>query len=172
MRLKISNVLFIVGIFIICAATPSPTFADTSGKDACLLLTQAKVSDALGMAFGTGSHVTPQFLQTCTWVPTGSAKEIKAVTLNIQPGDTYDSGKRQIELAATAAGGDSKGNTKLIPASGIGDDAYYMTFGPSVTNLMFKKGTLAFKIAIYGALPSDKAMAAEKSLALEVISKL
>src|SRR5438034_1199063 len=85
MRLKISNVVVIVGIFIICAATSSPTFADTPGKDACLLLTQAQVSEALGMAFDTGSHVNPQFLQTCTWILTGNCLQAANIPFKFFP---------------------------------------------------------------------------------------
>ena len=168
MNLKIGIATLSVAVFIIGSLAASFTFADAPSQDACLLLTQSQVADAMGIAFGAGSHVTPQFLKTCTWVPTASTKDIKAVTLNIQPGDTYDSGKKQIELAAAAAGN----GTKLTPASGIGDDAYYMNLGAGINQLFFKKGTLAFKIAIYGALPPDKAMAAEKTLALEVTSRL
>ena len=167
MRLKISSATIIVAVFIIAATTTPTTFADAPGKDACLLLTQAQVNDALGISFGAGTHVTQQFVKTCTWTPTASSKDVKAVTLNIQPGDTFEHGKQQLELANTAAGG----GVKITSAAGIGDDAYYITTSPTITNLMFKKGTLAFKVSIYG-LPSDKAMAAEKSLALEVISKL
>ena len=168
MKLKISHTLLIVAVFIIGAATAPRTFADAPAKDACLLLTQAQVSDAVGAAVGAGSHVNAQFVKTCTWTPTGSAKDIKAVTLNLQTADSYDSGKKQLELAKGAGVGEG---VTLTPASGIGDDAYYITTG-NITQLFFKKGTLAFKVAIYGALPSDKAMAAEKTLALDVASKL
>ena len=168
MRLKFTHAISIIAVFIIGVATAPRTFADAPAKDACSLLTQAQVSDALGAAFGAGSHVTPQFVKTCTWTPTGSAKEIKAVTLNIQTADSYDSGKKQIEMAKTAGAGEG---TQLISTSGIGDDAYYFNVGTNITQLFFKKGTLAFKIAVYGA-SADKAMAVEKTLALEVISKL
>ena len=165
MRLNISSARLMVAVLIIAAMTGSFTFADS--PDACLLLTQAQVSGAVGVAFGAGTHVTPEFLQTCTWTPTTSPKDIKAVTLNIQPGDTYDSSKKHVELAATAVKG-----TQVKPTNGIGDDAYYMTTGPGIMQLFFKKETLAFKIAIYGAISPEKAMAVEKTLALEVISKL
>jgi hypothetical protein len=167
MRLKISSTAVIGAIFIIGVATTPFIFADAPEKDACSLLTQAQVGDAVGVSFGAGTHVTQQFVKTCTWTPTASSKDVKAVTLNIQPGDTYEHGKQQLELANTAAGG----GVKITSAAGIGDDAYYITTSPTITTLMFKKGTLAFKIAVYGS-SSDKAMAAEKTLALEVISKL
>jgi hypothetical protein len=168
MRLKIRHTIFIVAVFIIGALMAVRALADDASKDACSFLTQAQVSDAVGSAVGAGSHVTAQFVKTCTWTPTGSAKDIKAVTLNLQTADSYDSGKKQLELAKGAGVGEG---TTLTAASGIGDDAYYFNVG-TITQLFFKKGTLAFKVAIYGALPPDKAMAAEKTLAVEVASKL
>jgi hypothetical protein len=169
MRFKISSAKIIIAIFIIAAATAPSILADAPAKDACLFLTQAQVSDAVGGAFGAGTHVNAQFLKTCTWTPAGSVKDVKAVTLNIQTADSYDSGKKQIEMAKSAGVGEG---VTLTSAGGIGDDAYYIPVGTNIMQLFFKKGTLAFKIAIYGALPSDKAMAAEKTLALEVITKL
>jgi len=166
MTLKKSCAIFVT-VFLLLAAIAPSLLADSPANDACLLLTQAQVSDALGAALGAGSHVNAQFLKTCTWTPTGPAKDVKAVTLNIQDGNTYDSAKKHIELAATAGGG----GTRITPATGIGDDAYYFTASPTITSLFFKKGTSAFKIAIYGA-PSQKAITVEKALALEVISKL
>jgi hypothetical protein len=57
-------------------------------------------------------------------------------------------------------------------ASGIGDDACYTSMGAGYTGLMVKKGNVALKIAIYGEMPADKKKAAEKTLALQALSKL
>ena len=57
-------------------------------------------------------------------------------------------------------------------ASGIGDDAYYTTMGTGYTGLMVKKGNVAMKIAVYGGMPTDKKKTAEKTLALQALSKL
>ena len=39
-------------------------------------------------------------------------------------------------------------------------------------SLIAKKGNVEFKFVIYGDLPGEKKKAAEKTLALEVVSKL
>ena len=60
----------------------------------------------------------------------------------------------------------------ITPVSGIGGDAYYTVFGGTITNLMVKKGNVSFKLAIYGGPAPEKAMAMEKTLALEIVGKL
>jgi hypothetical protein len=60
----------------------------------------------------------------------------------------------------------------ITPASGIGDGAYYTNIGTTITNFIVKKGSVSFKLALYGATPPDKAIAMERTLALQVVAKL
>jgi len=127
--------------------------------DACALLTTAQVSAAVGVAVGDGTYVTPTFKKTCTWMPSDSASGIRAITLNLQSPERFEGGKGGVNVIA------------LTPASGIGDDAYYLGAG-STEGLFFRKGEHAFKIAVYTTQPLDKKRAMETALAKQVLAKL
>lgn len=144
------------------AALPLMAHAET---DACTLLTPAQVAAAVGGAVGDGTHVTPTFVKTCTWAPSGKSKLV-SVTLNLQTAAFYDGGKRQATLTAAAVG---KG-TEIKPA-GVGDDAYYFVTGDQAA-LFVKKGAVSFKVAVYAKLPVDEKEAMEIKLAKEVVAKL
>jgi hypothetical protein len=153
-------------IAVACAALavstislPSFAAADT---DACALLTAAQVSAAVGFPVTDGKHVTPTFVKTCTW--TGSTStSAQFVTLNLQTGTFFDGAKRQANLA-TAAGASVK------PA-GVGDDSYYLVEGTQVA-LWVKKGSGAFKLAVYKQMPVDQKEGMELTLAKQVVPKL
>jgi hypothetical protein len=156
------------------AAAPSATAAPSD--DACSLATQAQVSAALGVPVGAGTHVTPTFLKTCTWTPSGGAnKDVKAVTISLWAADKFAATKQLMEQTQATAAATSGGNKKQMTneqASGIGDDAFYTILPGSYTALLVKKGNTSFKVAIYGSLPADKMKDIEKGLALDAISKL
>lgn len=143
------------------AALPLGARAET---DACTLLTPAQVGAAVGGAVGDGKHVTPTFVKTCTWSPSGKSKVV-SVTLNLQTAAFYDGGKRQAMMAATVGG---KG-TEIKPA-GVGNDAYYFVIGDQAA-LFVKKGAVSFKVAVYAKLPVDEKEAMEMKLAREVVAK-
>lgn len=165
MRLKIGFIATSVVVLLGVAAT-APIAAAAPDTDACLLVTQARLSAVLGVPMGAGAHTTPTYVKTCTWAPSGGAtKTLKAVTLNLESADGYQAGKNLMEQMKPK-------NTTFTPASGIGDDAYYMSFGSNITNLMVKKGKVSFKLAMYGDTAPEKAMAMEKILALEILPKL
>jgi len=144
------------------AALPLMAHAET---DACTLLTPAQVAAAVGGAVSDGTHVTPTFVKTCTWTPTGKSK-LGSVTLNLQTAEFYDGGKRQATMALAAAG---KG-TEIKPAS-VGDDAYYFVTG-EIAALFVKKGAVSFKVAVYAKLPAEEKEAMELQLAKAVVAKL
>lgn len=148
--------------FWLCAAAmPSAARADT---DACTLLTPAQVGAAVGTPVANGKHVTPTYVKTCTWSPSGSSS-VKAVTLYLQTAASYDGGKRMAsQMAAAGKGGAVK------PAS-VGEDGYYFVAGEQV-GLLVKKGNLSFKVAVYATLPVAKKEAMELTLAKEVLAKL
>lgn len=149
--------------FWLCAAAmPSAARADT---DACTLLTAAQVGAAIGTSVGKGEHVTPTFVKTCTWTPSGKSN-VRAVTLNLQTAAAYDGGKQMArQMAAT-----SKGKGAVKPAS-VGEDGYYFVAGDQV-GLLVKKGGVSFKVSVYATLPVDKKEAMELTLAKQVLANL
>ena len=67
-------------------------------------------------------------------------------------------------------------STKAVPASGVGDDAVYAVSvdasGYSAAQLFVKKGSTYFVVHVPGFPDQTKAMAIEKTLALQACSKL
>ncbi len=153
--------LFAASFCLWAAALPSAARADT---DACTLLAPADVGAAVGIPVGSGQHVTPTFVKTCTWTPTGKSA-VTAVTLNLQTAAVYEGGK---QTAMTMAAGVKGGAVK--PAS-VGDDAYYFIAGEQV-GLLVKKGGVSFKVAIYAKIPLEQKEAMELALARKVVGKL
>ena len=127
--------------------------------DACQVLSAAQVSAAVGATVEEGTHVTPTFTKTCTWIVRNGGI---IVTLNIQELAMYNAGKGPMASASA----------DITPASGVGDEAYYMGVGPTVV-LEVKKGGAAFKVSVYGSskLSPDQRMSAEKALAQQAASK-
>lgn len=164
-----------LAVMFIALATTLASAAAAPPNDACSLVTQAQVSAALGVSMDAGSHVTPTFLRTCTWDPLGSSGSgVRALTLYIQSADQYEAGKQMLEQMGAMAKVEKHENSKppvITPLSGIGDDAFYLDMANTMS-LIAKKGNVSFKFVIYGDLPVEKKKAAEKTLALEVVSKL
>jgi hypothetical protein len=159
---------------LLSAITAAPSASAATTDDACALVTQAQVSAAVGVSVGAGTHVPPSFVKTCTWSPTGGAREdVKSVTVSFQNAGSYDAGKRVMQQTQAVVNQKEGGGAMASDsASGIGDDAYYTTMGTGYTGLMVKKGNVAMKIAVYGGMPTDKKKTAEKTLALQALSKL
>jgi hypothetical protein len=154
----------ILVLMVSAAAAPTPGAA--SATDAGSLFAQAQLSAALAVSMDAGQYVTPGFLRTCTWAPSsGPTAAIEYFTLYLQPADGFEAGK-------SMQPGQSKGAAVVTSVSGVGDDAYYASFGSNITSLMVKKRDLAFKLTWYGASAPEKVMAMEKTLALQVLSKL
>ena len=173
MQERIRVAAFTIAIFLAVAGA-SPAVGASAPSDACSLLTQDQVSTATGVKVGTGTHVTPTYVKTCTWsVPGAAIKGVKSVTLSLQPGSSFASAKMFMEQAQTMAknekGAAQFSNTSV---SGIGDDAFYTSMGTGYTALLVKKGDIVFKVAMYGDLPKEKKKEVEKTLALQVLSKL
>jgi len=128
--------------------------------DACSLLTSSQVSAELGVPVGDGAYIMPSFKKTCTW--TATTKDGGTVTLNLQSLDQYDGGRK------LASYGKSVSATSI---GGIGDDAYYFGTDKAVS-LVVKKGSIAFKVAVYFHMSVERQLAAEKALALQIVSQL
>jgi len=137
----------------------SSAIADT---DACALLTPAQVSAAVGFPVASGTHVTPTFLKTCTWTGSNGTGP-QFVTLNLQTGAFFDGAKKQAGMMAAAGGS--------VKPAGVGDDSYYLVEGTQVM-LWVKKGSNAFKVAVYKQIPVDQKEGMELTLAKKVAPKL
>ncbi len=149
---KISLGALIVTTLILAAAAP---LAAALPVDACALLTPAQVGAAVGTTVGAGTYVTPEFKKTCTWERSDGTP---LVTLLIQGAQAFEGGKIF----------DAK--APITPVSGVGDDAYYLAVGPTVS-LIVKKSGAGFKVTLYGTQYSmAQKQAIEKTLALQVAS--
>jgi hypothetical protein len=151
-----SHKTFLAAHFLFAAALAScsTAFAQSS-SDACSLLTAAQVSSAVGAQVGAGAWVTPTFKATCTWTAPG-----KIVTLMTESTSTFQSGKTPISPMM-----------QIVPAPGIGDDAYYVVES-TIVMLYTRKGTVAFKTSIYSKLPIATLESMESKLAQQVAGEL
>ena len=152
-----------VGLWLV----PAPVANAAPDDDACKMVTSAQSSSVLGVKMGEGKHVTETFTRTCTWNTTEpSPTGIKFVTLHLQKASEYDGGKSIAETAMQAS-------MKFEAVSGVGDDAYFLNSPDGkITQLLAKKGSGAFKVAIYGGVAADKKKAAAKEIAGIVLGKM
>jgi hypothetical protein len=121
--------------------------------DPCKLLTSAQVGSAVGGQFGAGEPIGKT---GCSWT---QPKPHVIVTLSLWPPNEWD------RIKANPLGG------KIIPASGLGDDAFYATVAQYVV-LYVKKGGTVYLFKVYGVADQAKQMSAEKTLALDALQKL
>jgi hypothetical protein len=163
MRLTKTLAVIIGTVLTIHAGISAATAGTTS--DACSLLTPAQVSAVLGVSVGAGEHIPGP--EMCGWS---------------QPGDTSHSGKRVVLTIfgpmgkSTPADRFANGKTPVpritkTPASGIGDDAYYITTPGMGTGLNVKRGSSVFQIRVYG-FSLNQIEATEKTLAQDVLGKM
>jgi len=145
---------------VIVAAVIAHSADAAATDDACSLLTPEQVGVAVGVPMGEGTYIMPTFKKTCIWNSTTSGGG--TVTLNLQSLDQYDGGRK------LASYGKSVTATSI---GGIGDDAYYSGTNKLVS-LVVKKGGLAFKLAVHASVSIDKQQAAERALALQIVSQL
>jgi hypothetical protein len=163
--MKLGFLVVAVVIFGMAAAvTPVESAAD---QDACTMVTPAQWSSALGVKMDEGKHTTETYVKTCTWSTAGTATGgVKCVTLHLQKSSEYDGGKN---MATTMA----QGKMSMESVSGVGDDAYFFnTPDGKIVGLLVKKGTGAFKVAIYGEMVTDKKKTAAKEIAGIVVGKM
>jgi hypothetical protein len=148
-------------LFWLCAAA-APWAAQVE-TDACTLLTPVEIGAVIGVPVGAGTHLTPAFLKTCTWAPTGPAK-VTAVTVNLQTTAFHD-GAKQMAMKVAAA------TASVVKPVTVGEDGYYNVAGDLVT-LWFKKGAVSAKVTVYAKLAVDSKEAMELTLAKQVAAKL
>ena len=134
-----------------------------AATDPCSLLTQAQVSEALGASVGPGKLVVPTL---CGWSEATKkpGTTVKKVTLTLKKPQEFAYLKMPV----------GNGITKT-PVSGIGDEAVYGTTPGYATTLSVRKGDNVFVLQVWGfdlKKDADQITAREKTLALEVLSKL
>jgi len=133
--------------------------AAAAPSDPCAILPPAQVSAAVGAPVSAGASTG----HTCTWKATDNGvKGVAMVTLFLQSGASYEAGRK---LAG------QMGPQSMVPLSGVGDSAYYFVAGTAV-GLLARKGSSAFKAAVYGQAPLAKKEAMEKALASAVVGRL
>jgi hypothetical protein len=142
-----------------CHSAPLPTPAHTETTDSCQILTPAEISATLGIPIDPGHHVLPSSSIMCSWPQSGATGETaQKVVLNFTSLPSF-----QREKAATAV--------VITPATGIGDDAFYVTNALG-TSLFIKKGNTAIAFSIHEKLPPATLMAEEKTLGLDATPRL
>ena len=129
-----------------------------SASDACLLLTQKQVSDALGAQVDSGKPLVPSNPAICVWTAPGEARKgDKRLTLSLY----MQQGSRSPM---------DRFNTAKTPVSGIGDEAFYSTAG-GISGLVVRKGNTPFHVEVRG-FSANEVKQKEKTLAEEVLAKL
>ena len=111
-----------------------------------------------------GGPITPTDHKVCTWTSTNEAStSFKYMTLVLQGLDAFNGGKQSATLSSAI---------KLTSASVTGgDEAYYLAVGDQV-GLVVKKGTVAFKVAVYAKVPLANKETMELALAKDVLAKM
>jgi hypothetical protein len=122
--------------------------------DPCSLLTTAQVSSAIGGAAQPGQPINKT---GCSWSST-SPKAM--VTISFDNLGTY----------ASMKAGHSPVVSKTS-VSGVGEDAYYSTMGPTTT-LTVKKGDTYFVVRVYGFPDPAKQKEIEKTLGAQAAAKM
>jgi hypothetical protein len=156
---SITSAAVLTGLILISHAGLSSAAAPTV---ACELLTQARVSAALGVPVNAGTPIARP--GTCQWFGKGKFATL-TITLpkgNQTPVDSFNAGKTSKMAGVTAE-----------PVSGVGEDAYYVYFTGTTkagVGIVVKKGTSSFEIRVYG-FPLDEGKTVGKSLAQEVAGK-
>jgi len=141
-------------IFAYGVAAPE---ANAAPGEACSLLTQAQIKSAIGAEVGEG---TAGSAKLCQWnASLAPGAKVNFVTLVLQDPNFF------------AAGKNSPAPAIVTPVSGIGDDAYFVAVRDQV-GLVVKKGSNAFKVAVYAKIPIDQKQAMEKALATQIASQL
>jgi hypothetical protein len=127
-------------------------------EEACVLST-AEISAAVATQVTDGTYMG-SFKRTCTWKASSPTKKgVKYITLMLQDGEAFEGGKR---LAAS--------RLVVTPASGMGDDSYFLSAGDQV-GLVVRKGAAAFKVTVYADIAVQSKQSMEKTLAAIAVTK-
>jgi hypothetical protein len=144
----------IIGLSAALAAVVLAASSGAADPAACSLLTQPQVASATGLKVGPGAPIAANTPTSCVWTD-GAGSNVTLTFITLQ---AFNFGRTMPGASVTAV-------------SGVGDDAYYLALGDQV-GLGVKKGGLVFKVAVYKHVAVSEKEAAEKTLALQVASKL
>jgi len=125
-------------------------------SDACALVTPAQVSAVLGVPVGAGEHIVPSNTTLCGYGGAGAAKRVVMAIIKV----TMFTNEKTPMQGVTEE-----------QATGIGDEAHYMTTPGFGTGLSVRKGSFAFKVRVYGFTP-EEIKQKEKTLALSALANL
>jgi hypothetical protein len=110
--------------------------------DACALLTTAEVSAALEVASQPGKHLVDSSPKACIWSSdAGNTSGGRRVTLSIMAAASFNIGKSGMTPRVT-----------IVPATGIGDEAYYQVFTADSPFLVVRKGGTVFNVRVLNDL--------------------
>jgi hypothetical protein len=138
---------------------PSGGGSGMAPTDACLLLTQAEASTALGISVLPGKPQSTIF-QLCLWGPAGAnLLEGQRVLVRIVMPQAF----RLAKLPVTGV--------VVTPVSGLGDDAYSVTDPALGTTLYVQKGSATFDVEV-GGFSDAQTKTIEMTVAQDVLSKL
>ena len=149
MKLKLTLMAAALIVFSASAAYAAPP------TDSCALVTPAQVSAVLGVTVGAGEHIIPSNTTLCGYGGAGAQKRVVMAILKV----TMFAGEK------TPLKGIQEES-----ASGIGDEAHFMTTPGFGTGLSVRKGDFAFKVRVYG-FPIEQVKAKERALALDALAK-
>ena len=95
----------IIAAVCIVAAAAAPSAAAAPPSDACPLLTPAEITAVVGVTVGAGAHMTPTYVKSCTWSPSGgAAKDFTTLVLALEPAASYQSAKAMLQAVAGSQG--------------------------------------------------------------------
>jgi hypothetical protein len=158
---KSTAMITVVFFLAVCLSAPAHAAPPT---DPCSLLTQAQVSAVLGTNVDPAKRLAPTM---CGWSAPNqpNSTNAKKVALLMSNARAFGFAKTPVVSSESAA-----------PASGICEDAVYSfptgIKSGSATALYVKKGSSYFTVHVYGFPDQGKAMAMEKTLAVDACSKL
>lgn len=158
MTLRFVAAICVVAVFIFRLTSPHGVLAAPPG-DACSLLTSAQVSEALGISVKNGERLVPTSPTMCGWAAPGGPLNAKHVVAAIITLESFNREKTPVQSIVKTQ------------ASGLGDDAHYITTPGFGTGLSVRKGGFAFKVRVYG-FSDDELKQKERALAQEVLAKL
>jgi len=139
------------------------TLSAASPTVACELVTQARVSAALGVTVGAGTPIARP--GTCQWAGKGRIATL-TITQSLAgktPVEQFNAGKTSKRYGIT-----------MEPVSGVGDDAFYVSFATNTpkgaVGIVVRKGDSTFEVRVYG-FSLDEGKAVGKSLAQDIAGK-
>ena len=141
----------------------APAAQAAATDDACALLTQAKVSAALGVKVDAGKRPVESDPTFCNWRESGKSEgPARNVVVNLLHVNQFEQGKQP-----------SRNLKESI--SGVGDEAYFFQPTRLPVNLFVKAGSVYFKIMARSSVTDPAAeqnRTIDKALAAEIIKKL